>query len=274
MFLQVENYLLFLDSPLFLTSRNSIYKCKSLRDHRTYIAKVYPRIQKLLNGQYSPSSNEIKIHQIINQDCEYSKYVAKLVEVLHFEDKDILIFERGCTDLFEFAKARRISEEHALMLFLHISRALLFLKKYRIVHLDIKPENIVLFKEKKLLIPKLIDFEFAKVLTNISTSSSFIVGTRESTDVNVLRQFEIYGVASYTLDCDVFSLAVAMYEILVQKIFVIKDSRKGKSLLGKEVVHKNPYIDHILRNVLVYDFPFKRPTLENIISILEFLLGR
>lgn len=84
-----------------------------------------------------------------------------------------------------------------------ICEALQYLHSHKIVHLDLKPENIVCLSPNSRLV-KLIDFGLARTLDE-SMATRAIYGTRDYVSPEILN-FE-----QLTLACDMWSLGVVTY---------------------------------------------------------------
>lgn len=89
-----------------------------------------------------------------------SRYIIDALQYKrHSADLDCLVLEYAPTSLQNLVDERatqrkRIPVEDALRVFLHVARGLMLLHKSSVVHLDIKPQNIVVFSDAT----KIIDF--------------------------------------------------------------------------------------------------------------------
>lgn len=82
------------------------------------------------------------------------------------------------------------------------------LVKNGIIHRDLKPENI-LIKDTSL---KIADFGFAKNLENGSSILKTLVGTPAYMAPQILKE------ERYTYKCDIWSIGVLTYELVVGKV--------------------------------------------------------
>jgi len=90
-----------------------------------------------------------------------------------FTDKNMYIVSELGHELLEIVHSNLLKDSADKMQIIKgICRALCFLHRFRIVHLDIKPENIIIESQKR---PKLIDFDFIAE----SGKSTALRGTKE-----------------------------------------------------------------------------------------------
>lgn len=94
-----------------------------------------------------------------------------------------------------------------------ICEALFYLHERQIAHLDLKPENIICLSPNSRQV-KIIDFGLARVL-DASHVTRAIYGTRDYVAPEVLNFEQI------TLACDMWSLGVVTYMLLVYNILII-----------------------------------------------------
>ncbi|KAG6551636.1 hypothetical protein Mapa_006721 [Marchantia paleacea] len=120
-----------------------------------------------------------------------------------------------------------------------------------IVHLDIKPENILLDAD---LTPKLSDFGFAQLLGE----DSYIAAGQPGTEW--YRAPEIRGRSGPTVKCDVFSYGIVLLELVCgRRVYSVVDGTgEYLPLLVIQAVENDPagdlaYLDPLLQNQLVDD---------------------
>ena len=134
--------------------------------------------------------------------------VAALVD--EFEDANYLVFvfDYFETDLYEFLKRTRISEQEAQVIFKQATSAVLHLHENHIAHCDIKPENILLnVKTRRVAIT---DFGFAdfcgkRQLTRFCGSFGYIAP-------------EVISHKPYAFSVDIWSLGVLAFVLLTQRL--------------------------------------------------------
>ena len=100
----------------------------------------------------------------------------------------------------------KLSIEDRLRLFGKITEAVAYAHRMLIVHLDLKPSNILVTPQG---LPKLLDFGTSKVLHADGRSTSTLPVTPSYASPEQLRNEAV------TTSCDVYSLGVILYEMLV-----------------------------------------------------------
>jgi serine/threonine protein kinase len=105
-----------------------------------------------------------------------------------------------------------------------ILKGLGFLHQHKIIHRDIKPQNILLEIKEGKIIPKIADFSLSKQLSTEMTSVSATVGTYEYMSPEQL------GKGNYKLgvSTDIWSFGILMYQLFSQEL-PFGSRRKGDS---------------------------------------------
>ncbi|CAD8168144.1 unnamed protein product [Paramecium octaurelia] len=172
--------------------------------NQKYAAKVYSKsLQQKIPAQQMKDFiyAECQILKIVN-----SQYIVKLYEIIQLEDVVILILEyvSGGT-LYEILQQKVLNELMSLEILYQIMLAVKEVHHHGFVHRDIKLENIMIQSLNPIEI-KLIDFGFAEKinrnkLVNGSGTAGYIAP-------------ELFQLAPYTENCDMFSLGVLFYLLL------------------------------------------------------------
>jgi eukaryotic-like serine/threonine-protein kinase len=100
----------------------------------------------------------------------------------------------------------RLGIEDRLRLFVKVAEAVAYAHRNLVVHLDLKPSNILVTPDGS---PKLLDFGTSKVLQADGGSTSTLPVTPSYASPEQLRNEAV------TTSCDVYSLGVILYELLV-----------------------------------------------------------
>lgn len=133
-----------------------------------------------------------------------------------------------------------------LMVFIeHLFASLKQLRKFRVIHRDLKPGNMLVSRSKNgKNVYKLSDFGAARVLENDETYSS-LYGTAEYVHPNIFAKFygELFGITSPTNDfsCkhDIWSIAVTIIEVATGQLpFEPKMRRKNLKLQYEMMTNK------------------------------------
>jgi serine/threonine-protein kinase ULK/ATG1 len=117
----------------------------------------------------------------------------------------------GSLDQYLSKKKGKLSEKEALLIFEEISRAFKNMQQNKIIHRDIKPQNILIHNSKI----KIADFGFSKMVEDNNQAvmqtmlgNFIILGTPLYLPVEILTGKE------YSSKCDVFSVGIILYEML------------------------------------------------------------
>jgi serine/threonine-protein kinase len=116
--------------------------------------------------------------------------VMEYVEGVHFD--------AYCDD-------RSLNVTERLRLFLHVIDAVAYAHRHLVVHLDLKPSNILVTSEGTV---KLLDFGTSKLMESDSLLTSTVMATPAYASPEQLRNEPL------TTACDVYSLGVILFELL------------------------------------------------------------
>ncbi|EGR34230.1 protein kinase domain protein [Ichthyophthirius multifiliis] len=165
----------------------------------------------------------VKEHQILQQ-CKH-KNILKSIEIYQDPNQLVYIMEYlSGGELYARLKLqKRFTEEIAIQLMYNITRGIYYLHKKKIVHRDIKLENII-FINKAQLDLKVIDFGFAQNINYQKLDSK--AGTPGFLPPELFKNLP------YTEKGDVFSLGVILY-------CLVSGQSPFKGKLYKEVLENN-----------------------------------
>ncbi len=121
-----------------------------------------------------------------------------------------------CPDgsLDSFLKEKPLSEKEALPIILQIAKGLQFIARNKIVHRDIKPDNIFIKKVDNHYLFKLGDFGFALK----EQLSSQQIGTP------VFMSPEIFNSEKYSSEVDVWAFGLTVHYILFKEYYFFAPS--------------------------------------------------
>ena len=112
-------------------------------------------------------------------------------------------------NLQEYIQQVDITEEILMQIFYDISLALSVLHKNNIVHLDIKPENILLSQSNTY---KLADFGLSRSISKSSNSDDITEGDARYMAQELLNEY--YDLIDIS-KADIFSLGATLYELMI-----------------------------------------------------------
>ena len=154
----------------------------------------------------------------LNQICKSSKHIVKVNET--WQENDTAYYAMEFIDgssLSDFVKNKgRLSEKEALKIFMPLLEAVSSVHRYRLLHLDIKPENIMLESQNAGgLTPILIDFgitlHFDQSGSITKTSKDHSIGCSDG--YAPIEQYS--GINQFAPEVDVYALGAVLYYMLV-----------------------------------------------------------
>ncbi|GAM22199.1 hypothetical protein SAMD00019534_053740 [Acytostelium subglobosum LB1] len=169
-------------------------------------------------------------------------------------------------DLFSTLKARNkdhLDERQVLDWFVQISLALLYMHQKKVIHRDLKTQNIFLTKRG---IVKLGDFGISRVLDSSMDMAKTMIGTP------YYMSPEVFENKAYDFKSDVWSLGCCLYEMLMLKhAFDAKEmpSLIYKVLKDEPIPISNHYSENI-RNLVSYLLekqPNRRPSMAEVFQL-------
>jgi serine/threonine-protein kinase ULK/ATG1 len=138
--------------------------------------------------------------------------IIKLYDVLYSDKKDYLymILEYcDCGDLYNFIKNNKLTEEQIKYYMNQLKNGLQYLRDNNIIHRDIKPKNILLTNNNKIL--KICDFGFAKSIIDDVSLMETLCGSP------LYMAPEIINNKKYNIKSDLWSVGIILYEIIYNK---------------------------------------------------------
>jgi NIMA (never in mitosis gene a)-related kinase len=142
----------------------TVYLCRRREDNNLVIIKQIP-IEEMTREERQAALNEVKVLSMLSHPNIIAYYDSFL------EDKALMIameYAQGGT-IFEYLQQRGehlLNEEEIMHLFVQILLSLQHVHSRSILHRDLKTQNIMLCKKKKVV--KVGDFGISKVLNSKS----------------------------------------------------------------------------------------------------------
>ena len=248
---KVEDTYFFIKPPLGSGMFGTVYKAKH---KKTGVFRAIKRIKKDMKNTTSLEAllKDVDILKTLDHPN-----IIKVYE--YYQDEgSIYIVTELCTggELFEqIIKEKNFTERKAGELMRQMLSAIAYCHEKKLVHCDLKPENIIFESQSNNNLVKIIDFG----------NSSFCEG-----DSKLSNRFgSVYYVApevlmgSYTEKCDVWSLGVIMYLILsgkppfngVNDQIILKKVYEGKfNFDGPEWQNISADAKDLISKMLTFDF--------------------
>ena len=163
------------------------------------------------------------------------KHIVKILNFLTLPNKQVAFvmeyLEGG--ELFKYVNERkRLSEEEAREFFIQITEAVSYLHRQKIIHCDLKLENLLLeSKESKLLkvtfsllylIGKVVDFGISGICSNIETGLD--VGSFDY----MAPEFFTEAVKNLHVGVDIWAMGCILYAMVCGKLPFRSKDRKNK----------------------------------------------
>lgn len=162
-------------------------------------------IRVALKVPHTPFMTDEVLHQFRKEARTTSQLdhdnILPIKDASFIDDRFVIVFPLGERTLDERLK-RRMSVESSLDVIEQVLEAVAYAHRHRIVHCDIKPENVILFSDGRV---RLADFGIAKVAQKTIRGSG--TGT-----VGYMAPEQAMGKPS--LRSDVFSVGLLMYRML------------------------------------------------------------
>lgn len=165
-------------------------------------------------------------------------------------------------------KRRDISTEEYKKILLHIARGLRHLHDNKIIHCDLKPDNVLLTKKGNWA---LTDFGISKKLRDNLTAQS----SRPSTGGALAYASPeiLHTPQTATFPTDIFSLGITMYEMATGSLpmsgeYGLRASKENQPPDLNLPTHLGKDLNTLMKACLVYE-PSKRPTAKMIVDYME-----
>mmetsp|Transcript_1032 Transcript_1032/g.2157 ORF Transcript_1032/g.2157 Transcript_1032/m.2157 type:complete len:806 (-) Transcript_1032:241-2658(-) len=202
----------------------TVYRCTSTKDLKEYAVKVL----RLGDPSCREDIGQGKIFNRIGH-----KNIIQLFEIL--QDKDHLYFVMELAtggDLFDrIVRESYFSERKASTVFRKITRALKHLHSRDIVHLDLKPENMIYNTLDDDAEIKLCDFGFATLMKEDERLNR-MCGTPQYVAPEILLQ------SGYGKEADMWSLGVILYIMLVGRFPFFGDRALDSAAQQKQIMRR------------------------------------
>ncbi len=187
-------------------SFSAVYKASVMQDDTRKVAIKEIEVKKLNKQQLT----ELNVEMNILSQLHHPNIVS-LIGVYSLAEKKFMVMEylRGGDLLNAVCRRDFYTEGDARRIMREITAALQYMHERKVIHRDVKPENLIL-SEKALDSPvKIVDFGFATIETDsLKKGSRYLCGTPGYMAPEVIRD------RAYSTKTDIWSLGVVLYILL------------------------------------------------------------
>lgn len=243
----------------------TVFKCKNKFDGLIYAIKV-------LNTATKTAINEAQALASLNVMYE-STHIVRYFSSWK-EDQTVYIVMEMCSKNLEqwSHQTPKIDEKMIRKIIKHLCKALSKLHKDKMVHLDIKPENILISNSGKY---KLSDLGLVKVLENKEDVRTLTEGDARYMAKELLNDFSFEDVSSNKADltkADIFSLGITMYELMTRNVINLPKNgqlwhqlRDNNIPMLEKLGSYSNSLKRLISSMMDSD-PAKRPSAKDIIN--------
>ena len=257
--IKVKNYILL--EPVGIGAYSQVIKSKKIGTDKLFAIKLYSEKKLRLNQNLKNFiQNELENLKILKDH----KNVIKIIETFK-EDEYLYVVYNFCQkgNLRNILDKKKITEKQALKYLKDLISIINYMKKKKIIHRDIKSENILFDKEENL---KLADFGFSRIL-------DFNMKIKGQIGSPVYMAPEMLENKLYCYKADIWSLGCVFYEILFNDCPFIANSITGiLNKIYKGLNFCDMKISDFSKNVLVKMLernPNKRISIEELFLLFE-----
>ncbi len=242
-----------------------VYKCQNKFDKLLYAVKIMKKkkLQGLNEAQALASLNVLY----------GSNYIVRYFNSWE-ENGSVFIVMESCNEnvLSHCQQKIQLSEEEVRKIINHMALALEKLHADNIVHLDIKPENILLSNSGNF---KLSDLGLIKALYDRNDINTLREGDSRYMAKELLQDFdgkEVMNKSAELIKCDIFSLGLTIYKIMMGNDYKLPlNGDLWQKLRNDQIPHLeklNNFSNSLKRLVLqmLRADPSKRPTASEIVK--------
>lgn len=213
------------------------FKDYCYRDNNNLTVQVHSETGKILFDKFK--EKQIKEAKILSE--VHHPYIVNVLEVFEENNTAYIAMEyiSGCSLKYMLDIEGKLQEKNVLKFVNQIGQALDFVHKKNILHLDIKPNNILIDKQNNA---RLIDFGVSKRydIEQQETSTTMLTLSKGFASI---EQYDSEGTISFSPCPDVYSLGATMYNLLTGVIPTESILRATRPLikpleLNKEITPK------------------------------------
>ncbi len=213
------------------------------RDPQSLIVRVHSDTGKLLFNKFKEKL--IKEAKILSE--VHHPYIVNVLEVFEENNTAYIVMEyiAGSSLKDKLSKEGVLPEPLVLRYIKQIGEALAFVHQKNILHLDIKPSNIIIDRNNNA---RLIDFGVSKRydIQEEETSTTMLTLSK---GFAAIEQYDSEGIQTFTPCPDIYSLGATMYNLLTGKIPTESILRATRPLEKPSTL--NPHISPKVEEVIL-----------------------
>ena len=213
------------------------------RDPQSLIVRVHSDTGKLLFNKFKEKL--IKEAKILSE--VHHPYIVNVLEVFEENNTAYIVMEyiAGSSLKDKLSKEGVLPEPLVLRYIKQIGEALAFVHQKNILHLDIKPSNIIIDRNNNA---RLIDFGVSKRydIQEEETSTTMLTLSK---GFAAIEQYDSEGIQTFTPCPDIYSLGATMYNLLTGKIPTESILRATRPLEKPSAL--NPHISPKVEEVIL-----------------------
>lgn len=211
-FTEVKGPLGALTTEIPVCIKEYFFKDYCYRDKETNAVKVHSETGKILFSKFKEKL--IKEAKILS-DVSHP-YIVNVLEVFEENNTAYIVMEyiSGCSLKYMLDNNGVLSENKTLKYTRQIGEALSFVHQNSILHLDIKPSNILIDKNDNA---RLIDFGVSKRYDIASQETSTTMLTLSKGFASI-EQYDDEGTQTFSPCPDIYSLGATMYNLITGKV--------------------------------------------------------
>ncbi len=230
-FTEVKGSLGKLKTEVPICVKEYFFKDYCLRDTDTFAVKVHSETGQILFRKFKEKL--ISEARILSE--VHHPYIVNVLEVFEENNTAYIVMEyiAGSSLKERLEKQSPLSENRVLKYIRQIGEALQFVHEKNILHLDIKPSNILIDANDRA---RLIDFGVSKRydIEQQETSTTMLTLSKGFASI---EQYDDEGTLSFSPCPDIYSLGATMYNLLTGKIPTESILRATKELVEPRAIN-------------------------------------
>ena len=200
-------------------------------------------------------TREIENMVIVEGENRENKNTVKFYEYFETKDEFGIVMELCDDNLFNVLIKRKYpyNAQEIKDIFIQLNKTFQIMINKKLIHRDLKLENILIKKKDKETILKLTDYGASKQLLTLTKKFSTKIGTRNYMAPEVLNG------NNYNAECDLWSIGIMMYILFFKKFPYVGETetavKNNIDNFGKKIINKtnNAYLDDLINKLLIKD---------------------